>query len=528
MLLNQNAFGSERDLLLAQSLFQSKKYLEARKMFHSIYIANTKKPIAVKALLGVAKCDYFLRRYYEARENLRRILSMTQDGGIVNETNLYLGHVNLALSKYKLAEKYYSVVYGNLKQEAVIGLAEASLRINDITKADVLIRTLKSVDLQIRPRGVVVKAMLDSLKGRHESAVNSIKLVDPKILKELDLTIEKAQIYFFADRLKEAEEQLNNIIKAPDTTNVNRMRAMKVLWQIYNKENKMDDALKIGMKMLLLENSDSFYISLANIYDKKGDLSGALKVLSYLNSKRLREQEIEKRLKIAFAKKDPSLNKYLSLYANYVSDDSPFVIEIARHIAKENDKKRAIEILKKATKGHSAGAASLYLSELLTEEKRFTEAKKALEFLTLDPRYTRSASMMLGEILEKEGKINKAIEYYKKIVDNVKDPRFAEKLGEIFWKQGKRDEAKKYFIIASDKGNDRASVRVGDYYYLTGEPDKALEYYKKALNMKKEDPDYLWLNYQYGKISGQREYLIKAASGSGEIAEAAKILLRQF
>lgn len=527
-ILNYHAYGSERDLVKAQSLLSSKKYSDARSLFHSIYISNSKNPVAAKALLGVAKCDYFLKRYYESRENLRRILSMTQDADIVNETNLFLGHVNLALSRYKLAEKYYSSVVGNLKADATIGIAESALRTNDIVRADTMLKTLKAVDLQIRPRGVAVKAMLESLKGRHDSAMNSIRLLDQNVIKDLDLLVEKAQIYFFADKLKDAEEQLNLILKRPDTTNVNRMRAMRVLWQIYKKENRIDDAIKIGMNMLLYENSDNFHIAMAGLFDKKGDINGALQVLSYINSKSLKAQEIEKRLRVAYLKKDPSFDKYISRFANFVSDDSPFLVDIARHIAQNNDKKRAIEILKRASKGHAAGSASLFLSELLIEEKRFTEAKKALEFLTLDPRYTRSASLMLGEILEKEGRIDEAINYYKKLVDTMKESKIAEKLAYIFLKKGMKEEANKYFIIASDRGSDKASIRVGDYYYIKGDSKKALEYYKKALNMNKDDPDYYWLNYQYGKISGQKEYLIKAATGSGEVAEAAKILLRQF
>lgn len=528
VLLGQDIYASEQALKRADVLFNSKKYQEARALYRDVFLRAKKGPLAETALLGVAKSDYKLRLYYEARQNLNRVLAMSQDPAIINETNYYLGLVALSLYNYRLADRHLATVTGQLKVPATIGMAEAALRLNEVSRAEVLLKTLRNLDIETNPRGLAVRAMLDSLKGRHERAVNTISRIDEKILKEMDMTIEKAQILFYANKLKDAEGYLNRILSSPDLTNINRMRAYRVLWQLYNKEDRIDDAIKVGNALLAYEHSDDFKIRLANLYDKKNDMSNALRVLSYVESKRLKEREVEKRLRQVLAKKDPSATKYINRYSNFVSIDSPLLVDIARHLVAENDKKRAIELLKRASRGASAGAASLYMAELLLEENRLTEAKRALDYLSLDPRYVKQASVLMGKIIEREGNVEKVLEYYKKIYEISKDAKIAERIGDILWGQNKRDEAGRYYMLSAAGGNLTAAVKAGDYLYLTGNKKAAIDYYRKAIGIPKEQPEYLWLNYQYGKLTGNKEYLKRAASGSGEIAEAAKVLLKEF
>jgi predicted negative regulator of RcsB-dependent stress response len=521
---------SERMLVSAEALFKSKRYLEARSVFHQAYLLNKKGPLAEKALVGVGKSDYYLRRYYEARQSLNRVLSMSQDPELLNEANYYLGLVALSLYNYRLADRYLSNVTGGLKVPAAIAMAEAAVRANQISQAETLLKTLKSSDFEVYPRGIAVRAMLDSVKGRHEKAVFAINRLDEKTLQDLDMVVEKGQILYYADRLKEAETQLNKIVSAPGTTNINRLRALKVLWYIYTKEDRVDDAIRVGNTLLAYDNSDDFKVNLARLYDKKGDMANALRVLSYIDSKKVREIEYDKRFRVLFAKKDPALTSYIYKYGNFVSLNSPLLVDMARHlVAQNNDKKGAIEMLRRASRGAAAGAASLYMAELLLEEKRFTEAKRALDYLTLDPRYARTATLMLGEIIEKEGNIRAALSYYKKVFETTRDARLAERIGDILWGQGNRDEAVKYYVIASAGGNLSAAVKAGDFYYIKGDRKNAMEFYKKGLKIGKDRPEYAWINYQYGKLTGNKEYLANAAkAGQGEIAEAAKILLKEF
>ncbi len=518
---------SDQELNRADLLLKSKKYFEARDSYRDIFLKN-KGPLAEQALLGVAKADYFLKRYYESRENLNRLISMTKNPEIVNETNYYLGLIALSLYNYRLAERHLSNVSGKLKVGATIAMAEAALRLNHVTEAETLLKTLRNIEIEMHPRGVAVRAMVDSLKGRHERAVASITRLDDKMLRELDMTVEKAQILYYANKLKDAEAQLNKLIALPDTTNVNRLRAFRVLWQVYTKENRPDDAIRVGNAMLAYEYSDDFKIRLAKLYDKKGDMANSLRVLSYIESRRLKEQEFEKRFKTLLSKKDPASTHYINRYGNYVGDNSPLLVDMARQLVSEKDKKRAIELLRRASRGASAGIASLYMAELLLEENRYSEAKKALDYLSIDPRYARQAAVMLGKILEREGNPASALEYYKKIYEVSKDAKIAERIGDILWQQSNRAEAAKYYVLASAGGNLTGSIKAGDYYYLNGDNQRASEYYKKAIGISKEQPEYIWINYQYGKLTRNKEYLKNAASGKGEIAEAAKILLREF
>ncbi|MFQ3573332.1 MAG: tetratricopeptide repeat protein, partial [Thermodesulfovibrionales bacterium] len=481
-----------------------------------------------KSLLGVAKADYNLKRYYESRQNLKRVLTTAKDPNMINEVYFYLGLCEMGLYNYRLAERYLSNVTGLLRRDAVVGMAESALRLNDVNRAETLLKTLTSSEIALNPRAMAVKAMIDSLRGRHENAVKTMSLLSYSDLKKADLLIERAQVYYYANRFSDAEKKLNEIINAPYTTNVNRLRALRVLWYIYTKEGKIDDAIRVGNALLFYERSDEFKKSLAELYFKQKDFPNALRIISYIDRKRLREQETERVLKGSMLSGDPSTLKNVYRFANNISPDSPFIVEIAKYLADNNDKKTAIEHLKRASRGHSAGPAGLLLSELLLKEGRFTEAKKALEFLTLDPRYAKSASIILGEIMEKEGNIEMAIHYYKKLVDVTKDARISERVGDILWRQGKRDEAVNYYIIASRVGNEMASIKVGDYFYLQGDTKTALEYYKKGLNAPKEVPEYQWVNYQYGKLTKNRDYLKKAADGNNEIANAAKALLREF
>jgi Tfp pilus assembly protein PilF len=68
-------------------------------------------------------------------------------------------------------------------------------------------------------------------------------------------------------------------------------------------------------------------------------------------------------------------------------------------------------------------------------------------------------------------------------------------------------------------------VKAGDCLYISGDYTKAKTYYKRALDYNVKDPKSLqWAQYQYGKLTKSNDYLKKAVTGGGEIAEAAAMI----
>jgi tetratricopeptide (TPR) repeat protein len=157
---------------------------------------------------------------------------------------------------------------------------------------------------------------------------------------------------------------------------------------------------------------------------------------------------------------------------------------------------------------------------------KFTKAEKILSPLTLDGRYLFRTSYMLSDIMERQGKYSSAIEYLTKIVKAAKDYKIAAKLGDLYWKTGDRRSAMRYYIAASDMGDGLSSVKAGDCLYMFKDYARAKTYYKRAIDYAVKDTKSLqWAQYQYGKLAKNRDYLKKAATGGGEIAEAAAIIL---
>jgi tetratricopeptide (TPR) repeat protein len=251
-----------------------------------------------------------------------------------------------------------------------------------------------------------------------------------------------------------------------------------------------------------------------------------VKYLSYLSNKKYRSAEIEKRLKSMIASKDPRVVEYMQKFSLYLDADAPFIVDASRYLIANGKKIEGKQLLMKALKGAVSGEASLYIAELLIQEGKYVEAEKVLKPLTIDTRYLYRASYMVADIMERQRKYAAAIEYLLRIVKTATDYRIAAKLGDLYYKTKDRQNAVKYYIMASNKGDGLSSVKAADCLYVSGDYTKAKTYYKRALDFNIKDPKSLqWVQYQYGKLTKSNDYLKKAVTGGGEIAEAAATIL---
>lgn len=516
---------SETGLKTADEYLRTKNYLKARELYRDIFISEKKGDVASKALFGAAKADIALGNYYEALQNLKRSISLSPNAEHTGEAHLRLGYALLFLNRLNEADKEFDLSASLSKDMMLIGKAEVALRRGDIANAKKFIKVVDKSVLTKDPRAVFINAEVHSRNGRHNEAVLEINRLSDAVLKEQNLRNEKAYILFYAGRVEDAKKIALNIISSP-LSHAERLMAERLMFAVYEAEKKYDDAISIGQRLLSYEPSDDFRLRLVSLYDKKEDVDSAMKFLTYIRDIKLRSAEIEKRLRQIKDSNNPKAVEFFTKYSGYINPDNPFILEASKYMMKAGAKGEAVSILYRTIKGTQRGEASLQLAELQIGEGKLDEAKKILNALLLDTRYLTRASALLADILEKQGNYSLAIGSLLRIAAISKDAAVPAKLGDLYFKSGDKGNALKYFIIASERGDVASTVKAADVLYLSGDSKKAVKYYKTAIDKDTKDAKILqWAQYQYGKITGNKDFLKKAASSGGDIADAAKIIM---
>jgi tetratricopeptide (TPR) repeat protein len=515
---------TEELLKSADSYYKTRSYSKAEEIYREVFINNKKGPIAERALFGMAKTDYKLKHYSEARLNLQRFLLAYPQSAYVNEAFFLFGYILMAEHKMDEAQHYFTLVGGTLKQKAAVGMAEVALRRGDIAAAESIIGTVDKKEMDYNPRALYIRAAIFSKKGMHKEAAVLINKVLDAALKEEDLRGDKASIYFNASRFGDAEKLCKSIIADP-VSRLEKQNAEKILARIYEGKGKLDEALQLYLDVVPFETDDGVKMSLARLYDKKGDSGNAMRYLSLLKDKSIRSAEIEKRLNRLIAAKDPSAVEYMLKFSASVDKDSPFLITAARYLIENGKKLEGTLILKKAQRGLEKGDAMLVMAQMLFNEGKYPEAKKLAEPLLFENRYFIKATFLIAAILSRQGDLQGAIASLEKAKKYSKDHRINSEIADLYVGTGDRTVALKYYKTAAAGGGAVAALKAGDLYYLSGNVSQSSAYYKQALSLGLADEKSLqWAYYQYGKLTKNKEYLKKAERGGGIVGEAAGIL----
>ncbi len=517
----------DEQLKSADNLYRARNYGAAEEIYRDIFINNRKGPLSERALFGVAKSDYKLKRYDIARLNLERFLLAYPQSVYVNEASFLLGYIFVYDHKMDQAERYFEMVGGPLKQFAAIGRAEVALRSDNIAAAESIISAVDKKELEHNPRALYVRAAIFSKKGMHKEAVNIIGRVFDATLKEEDLRADKALIYFNASRFNEVEKLCKSIIADP-VSKFEQQKAQKILAKLYEGKGRVDEALELYLEIVRYEPDDSIKMSIAKLYDIKGESGNALKYVSLIKDRGIRSAEMEKRLKRLMAAGNPEAVAYLSKFSAAISVDSPFIIKAAQYLIKNGKKLEGTLMLRRALKGLESGDAALSMAEVLFNDGKYSEAKKFTEPLLLENRYFIEATFLMSEILNREGDPAGAIAYLEKATKYSKDSRTDSKIADLYIETGDRTMALKYYKAASDRGGAIAALKAGDLLYLSGNVSQSRVYYKRALSLGLSDQKNLqWAYYQYGKMTGNKEYLKKAEQSGGIVGEAAGLKIER-
>ena len=514
---------SEKKLQTADELFKAKKYSEAGELYREVFLSSRKGPVAERALFGMSKAEFSLKRYHETRLNINRLLAAYPQSAYADEAMLLLGYSALASRKYAEARNYFEKAGGDFRDKALIAKAELKLRLNDSAGAESLLKELPPRIRETEPRALFIKADLFSRKGMHREAISTINKISESVLKEEDLRVSKALIYYYASRFEDAEKLCKGILReSPSSLEVHN--AKKTLAKVYEYRGKHDEALALNLDVFSREMDNDLAMTIAKLYDRKSDTGNALRYLTFVRDKKVRGQEMEKRLRKLLDLRDPKGVEYLSKYSLYLDLGSPFIADAARYLAANGRKREGTLLLKRAHKGEN-GDASLSLAEILINEGKYGEARKLILPILFDKRYFFRSSYLMAETYRRERDYPRAIQHLVNAAKLSKEHWVHSRLADLYGEAGDGGNAVKHYVLASDAGDSVSSLKAGDLYYRRGEEEKARFYYKRALEQGVENPLNLqWVQYQYGKLTGDRSYLKKAADGGGLVGEAAMIL----
>ncbi len=511
----------EDQLKSADSSYRARNYSEADEIYRDVFINSKKGPLAERALFGMAKSDYKLKRYNMAHMNLDRFLLVYPQSVNVNEAFLLLGYIFMYDHKMDQAERNFERVVGPLKQLADIGRAEVALRSGNVAAAETIIGAVDKKYLEYNPRALYVRAAILSKKGMHKEAVNMISKVLNAELKEEGLRADKALIYFNASLYNETEKLCKSIIADP-ASKLELQKARKILARLYEGKGRVDEALALYLEIVPYDPDDSIKMSIAKLYEIKGDTGDALRYLSLLKDRSIRSAEMERLLKKLMAARNPEAVAYLGKFSAAISEDSPFIVTAARYLIENGKKLEGTLMLRRAMKGVEKGDAALSMAGVLFNDRKYSEAKKLVEPLLFENRYFIQATFLMSDILSREGDPAGAITCLEKATKYSKDSRIDSKIADLYLETGDRTTALKYYKTASGRGGAVAALKAGDLLYLSGNVSQSRMYYKRALSLGLSDQKNLqWAYYQYGKMTGNKEYLKKAVKSGGIVGEAA-------
>jgi tetratricopeptide (TPR) repeat protein len=508
----------------ADATFNAKQYQQAKELYRGVFLNSKEGPEAARALLGIAKADYHLKNYYESGINLKRFFKSYPTSPFADEAHLIWGLDLLNIQRYKEAEEQLDSVKGSLRDRADVAKSELALIRGETEKAEQILSKIDRKMYEENNRVLYLRAMILSRQGKHELAIQTINRISDQALKEENIAVSKAIIYYNARKYIDAKDMLSAIVKNP-SSRMEAIQAKRTLFQINDVENNQDEALKLAIDLMNFESTDELKMKIVAIFEKKGDLDSAFRYLTYLRDKKTLSEEIEKRLKKLIEEKNPKANEYVMKYFIYLSPDSPYTMELSKYFEEKGSKDQAKRLLQKAIRGKNGAEASLALAEMLMGEKKYSEAKKVVTPITTDTKYSGQASFLLAQLLEREGYVKEAVEYRARAIKALEAQKDYSRVGDLYVQSGNNAEALKNYLRAADKSDAVSMVKAADIYYLSGKHDKAKAYYKKALDSGVKDPRSLqWADYQYGKLAKDDEYLKKAKEGGGTVAEAADLM----
>jgi tetratricopeptide (TPR) repeat protein len=499
-----------------EDFLKTENYLQAKEFFQKF----TEDPkFADKALLGLAKAEYFLGNYYEATIPLKRILRDFKNSPAVNEANLYMGLTNFKIGRLREAEYYLEKVQPPFEKQAMIGRGWIALYRGDLKTVQQVLDRLDRKDFN-EPDNALLRIKYLAMSGRADEALKEFNK-NLKLRKSL-YDLDRAEVLIKANKFTEAENVLKKFIERSIRLS-DTIMAKKMLFEMYFSQGRTEEALKIGKEIYFYIPTDDVRLKIYSIYMNNKNYDDALRMLFLFRDKELKNRKIEEFLKIIMHESPEKAASYIVKIYPFLSVDSSLLIQSAQFLISQGKYNEAKNLLRKIQTGPRRTEAVIPYSKILIKEGKYKEAKKLLEPLK---EKNPQATALYAQILAQEGDKLTALSYLRKVSKSINDTEVLTLLGDLEYSNGDRKKAIHYWLEASKLGNAEASLKAADYFYLSKKTKEAIHYYKKAIELGIKDSESLmWAYYQYGKLAHDKKYLEKVAASGGKLSEAAKALL---
>lgn len=262
-------------------------------------------------------------------------------------------------------------------------------------------------------------------------------------------------------------------------------------------ENDFDKAEEMLDKLQLLDTSnEEIYIQRANIYSKKDNHDGAVKLL-------LKALE--------FADESVDIHSLLGMEYLFMDDfkkakDS--FIQCVRF--DEHDYSSLYNVIYCFEFLEDFDGAIVYLNDYLDRnpycevawhqlgkqyyaKNMFEEALAAFDFAIISEDSFIGAYFEKGKVLEKLGRFKEAIDNYESTI-TIEDPTSHAylRMGKCYENLGNDEMAKYYYYqtVHEDPLLDKGWIAITDFYFNSSNYPKALEYINRALNIDGENATY--------------------------------------
>lgn len=502
----------------AEDALKRQDFINAKEVFQK-YTEDLK--LSDRALIGLAKAEYFLGNYYEATTPLRRLLREFKDSPYINEANLYMGLSYLKIGRFSEAEYYLKKVEPLLQKQAIAGIGWIALNKGDLKLLEEILTKFDQKDFN-EPDTALLRIKYLSLTGKTEQALVEFNK-NPKLKKNPHYDIDRAEVLMKAMRLSDAEVLLKKIIERSKNQR-DILKAKKLLFEVYLTQQRTEEALKIGKEIYFYTPNDEIRLKIYSIYMNEKNYNEALKTLFVLRNKEVKEKKTEEFIKTVIGESPEKAVSYILKAYPFLPEDSLVLLDSARFLISKGRYNEAKILLRKAQTGLRRTEAVTAYCKILINEGKYAEAKKILE-----PMKDKNdmAKALYAQILYKKGDTALALSYLRRI-SKLNDPDILNLAGDIEFSDGDRKKAIQFWISASKLGSAEGALKSADYFYLIKNTKQATEYYKTAMQLGlKDEKTLMWAYYQYGKLTNDKAYLEKVANSNTELSEAAKALLEK-